>query len=132
MSHADPIADMLTRIRNAVRVRMDEVIIRSSRVCVGIAKVLHEQGYISDYDSIATTHQDNLRIKLKYSPLGEPVIHEIKRESKPSCRVYCAVSDVPKVLNGLGVSIVSTSAGVLSDQQCRELNIGGELLCSVS
>ena len=132
MSHADPIADMLTRIRNAVRVQHSEVNIRGSRVCLGVAKVLHEQGYISDYDKIATTHQDKLRIKLKYGGRGEAVINEIKRISKPSRRVYCAVKDVPQVLGGLGISIVSTSEGVLSDKQCRERNIGGELLCTVS
>ena len=132
MSHADPIADMLTRIRNAVRVQRNEVNIRSSGVCVGIAKVLHEQGYISDYDRIATTHQEQLRIKLKYGPLGEPVIHELKRISKPSRRVYCSVDDIPVVLAGLGVSIVSTSRGVLSDQECRVGNVGGEVLCTVN
>ena len=132
MSHADPIADMLTRIRNAVRVQHSEVNIRGSRACLGIAKVLHEQGYISDYDRIATAHQDKLRIKLKYGARGEPVINDIKRISKPSRRLYCAVKDVPQVLGGLGISIVSTSEGVLSDKQCRERNIGGELLCTVS
>ena len=123
---------MLTRIRNAVNVEMPQVTIRANRVCEGIAKVLLEQGYIGDYDRIATTHQDNLRITLKYGPLGEKVIHDLIRKSKPSCRVYCAVSDVPKVVGGLGVAIVSTSQGVISDDECRKRNIGGELLCTVS
>lgn len=132
MSHADPIADMLTRVRNASRVQKKMVTIRSSGVCVGIAKVLHEQGYISDYDRIETTHQENLRITLKYGSLGEAVIHEIKRISKPSRRVYCSVKDVPEVLAGMGVSIVSTSQGVLTGQECQVRNIGGEVLCTVS
>jgi small subunit ribosomal protein S8 len=131
MSHADPIADMLTRVRNAARVQKEHVVVRSSGVCVGIAKVLHEQGYIADYDRIETTHQEDLRITLKYGSLGEAVIHEIKRISKPSCRVYCSVKDVPEVLAGLGVSIVSTSQGVLAGLECQTRNIGGEVLCTV-
>jgi len=132
MSHADPIADMLTRIRNAVRIERPEVTIRASQVCEGIAKVLVEQGYICGYDRIATdTKQDILRIELKYGPQGEKIIREIARRSKPSCRVYRGVKDLPRVMGGLGIVVVSTSQGVLSDQQCREKNIGGELLCTV-
>ncbi len=132
MSHCDPISDMLTRIRNAVRVERDEVEVKASRVCEGIARVLREQGYIEDYDRIETANkQDILRIKLKYGPLGEKVIREIKRTSKPSCRVYCSVDELPVVMGGLGIAVVSTNKGVLSDQQCRESKIGGELLCTV-
>ena len=131
--HADPIADMLTRIRNAVKVQQEEVTIKASKVCEGIAQVLRDQGYIGDYDSIETGKNQNLlRIKLKYGPLGEQIIHEIKRLSKPSCRVYRGVEELPKVMGGMGVAIVSTNMGVLSDQQCREKNVGGELLCVVS
>lgn len=132
MSHCDPIADMLTRIRNAIRVDQPEVKIKASRVCEGIAKVMVEQGYIHEYDRIETANQDILRIKLKYGILGEHVIRDIKRCSKPSCRVYCSVDDLPKVLGGLGIAIISTNKGVISDQQCRELNIGGELLCTIN
>jgi len=133
MSHADPIADMLTRIRNAIRTDKDEVKVNASRICEGIAKVLQEQGYIEDYDRIETAHkQDLIRLVLRYGPDGEKVIHKISRWSKPSCRVYRAMKDLPKVMGGLGIAIVSTSKGVLSDQQCRRLNIGGELLCIVS
>ena len=133
MSHVDPIADMLTRIRNAVRTDKDEVKVNASRICEGIAKVLREQGYIKDYDRIETTHkQDLIRLQLKYGSDGEKVIHKISRWSKPSCREYRAVRDLPKVMGGLGIAIMSTSKGVLSDQQCRQLNIGGELLCTVS
>ena len=133
MSHADPIADMLTRIRNAVRIEREQVNIKASRVCEGIAKVMLEQGYIQDFGRIETGNkQDILRIELKYGPLGEEIIHEIKRCSKPSRRLYCSVDQVPKVLGGLGIAIVSTSQGVMSGQQCREKKIGGELLCTVS
>ena len=131
--HVDLIADMLTRIRNGISTERSEVNIKASGVCEGIAKTLREQGYIKDYDRIATaTNQDILRIKLKYGPLGEQVIHSITRSSKLSCRVYCGVSDLPKIMGGLGIVVVSTSQGVLSDQQCRERNIGGELLCEVT
>ena len=131
--HADPIADMLTRIRNAVRTEKTEVAVKASKVCEGVARVLREQGYIEDYDRIETAcKQDLLRINLKYGPLGEGVINRIERFSKPSCRRYCAVEDIPKVMGGLGIAIVSTNQGVLSDQQCRELNLGGEVVCVVN
>jgi len=132
MSHADPIADMLTRIRNAIRVQREHVNIRASRVCEGIARVMQQEGYIVGYDRITTGNQDFLRVELKYGPLGEDVIHDIRRYSKPSCRRYCAVTQIPRVMGGLGIAIVSTSQGVLPDQQCRRRNIGGELLCMIS
>lgn len=133
MSHADPIADMLTRIRNGARVESPEVTVKASRVCEGIAKVLTQQGYIKGYDRIETgTRQDILRVQLKYGPYGEQIIHEIKRMSKPSRRMYCAVDKLPKVMGGLGIAVVSTSAGVLSDSECRQRNMGGELLCIVN
>ncbi len=132
MSHCDPIADMLTRMRNAIRVEHPEVNVKATCVCEGVAKVLQQEGYIEDYDRIETANkQDILRVKLKYGRLGEKVLSEIKRCSKPSCRVYCSVDQLPKVMGGLGVAIVSTNQGVLSDHQCRERNIGGELLCTV-
>jgi len=132
MSHCDPIADMLTRIRNAIQVEHPEVKVKATRVCEGVAMVLRQEGYIEDYDRIETANkQDILRIKLKYGRLGEKVFSQIKRCSKPSCRVYCSVGELPKVMGGLGIAIVSTNQGVLSDQQCREKNVGGELLCTV-
>ena len=131
--HADPIADMLTRIRNAARTGRSEVNVKASGVCEGITKVLREQGYIADYDRIATAEkQDLLRLTLKYGPLGEQVIHSITRVSKPSCRVYRSVDELPRVMGGLGIAVISTSHGVLSDHQCRQKNIGGELLCEVT
>lgn len=128
---SDPISDMLTRIRNAVRVRHKQVSIPSSKLKVGIARVLKEEGYIVDFDVIKDTKQGILRIDLKYGSRGEDVIRSLKRESKPSCRVYRGVEDIPRVLDGLGIAIVSTPSGVLSDRQCREKNVGGELLCTV-
>jgi len=128
---SDPIADMLTRIRNAARVRRRQVKIPSSKIKVGIAKVLKEEGFISGYDVIEDTKQGVLRIDLKYGPRGEDVIHGLTRVSRGGCRVYRGVEDLPRVLDGLGIAIVSTPSGVLSDRACRERRVGGELLCTV-
>ena len=128
---SDPIADMLTRIRNAVRVRRKQVTIPSSRVKVGIAQVLRDEGYIDGFSVIEDTRQGILRIDLKYGPRGEDVIRDIQRLSKPGCRVYRGVADLPHVMDGLGIAIVSTNKGVLSDRRCREKSVGGELLCTV-
>ena len=133
MNNQDPIADMLTRIRNANRVGRRSVVIPKSKICSGIAQVLKDEGYIEEYDAIEdATHQGQLRIRLKYSLTGEKVIHAIDRASKPGCRVYRGVDALPRVLNGMGISIVSTSKGVMSDRKARESNVGGELLCTVS
>jgi small subunit ribosomal protein S8 len=128
---SDPIADMLTRIGNGLRAKKREVKIPCSGVKVGLASVLKEEGYIQDFDVIEDARQGILRITLKYTANGEPIINALRRESKPGRRVYRAVKDMPQVLNGLGVAIVSTSKGVLSDRKCREMHIGGELLCTV-
>lgn len=128
---SDPIADMLTRIRNAARARKVEVKIPSSKVKVGIANVLKNEGYVGDVDVIEDAKQGQLRIQLKYGRRGEDVIHTIRRASRPGCRRYVGVDGLPKVLDGLGIAIVSTSQGVLSDRTCRERRIGGELLCTV-
>jgi len=131
MSLSDPIADMLTRIRNSLRARHETVNIRASKICEGICRVLVDEGYISDYKRVEGPSQDVLRVYLKYGPQGEDVVTEIKRVSRPGKRVYGGVEDLPRPLNGLGVAIVSTSSGVMSDRQCREAKIGGELLCTV-
>ena len=128
---SDPVADMLTRIRNAVRVRRKQVSIPSSKLKVGIARVLLEEGYINGFDVVADAKQGVLRIDLKYGPRGEDIIHRIRRESKAGCRVYKKVGELPRVLDGLGISIVSTPKGVLSDRACREMNVSGEWLCTV-
>lgn len=132
MSLSDPIADMLTRIRNGGRVGKKEVRIRASGVCRGIAEVLKEEGYIKDYDFIEDGKQGIVRIFLKYSILGQHVITEISRVSKPGRRIYSGTDDLPDVLGGLGITIVSTSKGVMSDRNCRKDNVGGELICTVN
>ena len=128
---SDPIADMLTRIRNAVRMNRTEVKVPSSRLKVGIARVLKVEGYIGDYDLIEDDKQGILRINLKYGPRGEKVFQQLERVSTPGRRVYRKVNDLPTVLGGLGIGIVSTSNGVLSDRECRKQRVGGELLCTV-
>jgi len=132
MNNQDPIADMLTRIRNANRVGRRMVLIPRSKICLGIAQVLKDEGYIEDYASVDDATQGQIRVKLKYALNGDKVIHVIDRESKPGCRVYRGVNDLPKVLNGMGIAVVSTSKGVMSDRKAREANVGGELLCTVS
>jgi small subunit ribosomal protein S8 len=132
MNNQDPIADMLTRIRNANRVGRRLVQVPKSKICTGIAQVLKDEGYIDSFDVIDDAQQGLIRIKLKYSSNGSKVIHDLDRESKPGCRVYRKVEDLPRVLNGMGIAVVSTSKGVMSDRKAREANVGGELLCTVS
>jgi len=132
MNNQDPIADMLTRIRNANRVGRRMVLIPKSKICIGIAQVLKDEGYIDEFDVVDDERQGQIRVKLKYSNTGDKVIHAIDRQSKPGCRVYRAVDALPKVLNGMGIAVVSTSKGVMSDRKARENNVGGELLCTVS
>lgn len=132
MSLSDPIADMLTRIRNASQNKAKAVVCRNSKVCRGVAEVLQSEGYIKGFEVHDDGHQGSIHIDLKYGPRGEVILHKIKRESKPGRRLYTKVSDVPAPVQGLGISIVSTSSGVLSDRQCREKGVGGELLCTVS
>ena len=131
MSLTDPIADMLTRIRNAVRVFKPRVDVSGSKMCAGIARVLKEEGFIEDFRVIEDNKQGIVRLYLKYGPLGEPIINNIKRESRPGLRLYKPVGELPRVLNGLGIAVVSTSQGIMSDRQCRKANVGGELLATV-
>lgn len=128
---SDPVADMLTRIRNGLRARKTQVTMPSSRLKIGIARVLKDEGYIAGFDRVDDTKQGILRIDLKYGPRGEDVVVQIRRESKPGRRMYRGVQSLPKVLDGLGVAILSTSEGVLSDRECRTRGIGGEVLCTV-
>lgn len=132
MSLSDPIADMLTRIRNGVRISKEEVNVKATKVCEGVAGVLKQEGFIDGYDRIDDGRQGILRVKLKYAPDGEPAIREISRTSKPGRRIYSAVKELPVVMGGMGVVIVSTSKGVMSDRNCRSQNIGGEIICTVS
>lgn len=131
MGYNDTTSDMLTRIRNAARNAAEHVKCRNSKLCEGIAKVLKEEGYITDYAVIDDEHQGILRIELRYGPQGQSLFNVLKRESKPSRRVYVGVKDLPRPLAGLGIAIVTTSKGVMSDRQARSEQVGGELLCTV-
>lgn len=127
----DPIADMLTRIRNGLMARKAAVDVRASKINLGIARVLKSEGYIRGFQFAQTDVQGEIRVTLKYGPEGEMVIQELARHSKPSRRVYRGVKDIPRVMNGLGIAILSTPRGILSDRECRRQNVGGELLCTV-
>ena len=131
MSMTDPIADMLTRIRNGQKARIVSVSMPASKAKEAVAKVLKDEGYITSYATEGEVAASTLSVELKYFD-GVPVIERIQRASKPGLRIYRGKQDLPKVLGGLGVAIVSTSAGVMSDRQAREKGIGGEVLCIVS
>jgi len=127
----DPIADMLTRIRNAVSVEKPHVEVQSSKVKRGLAEVLKREGYIWDYEEVEASPVSVLKLELKYGPSGEKVIQKIKRVSKPGRRVYSHAKDLRPVLAGLGIRILSTSSGVISDREARQKKVGGEVLCEV-
>ncbi|MBC7360861.1 MAG: 30S ribosomal protein S8 [Candidatus Aminicenantes bacterium] len=131
MSLTDPIADMLTRIRNAVRAKKKEVNIPSSKLKIEIARILKEEGYIKSYKVIEDNKQGVLNITLKYTDDNQSAITGLRRVSKPGCRIYCTKDSIPKVLDGLGVVIISTSRGILTGKQCEELGLGGEVLCEI-
>jgi small subunit ribosomal protein S8 len=132
MGMTDPIADMLTRIRNANKGRFRTVRVPVSQMNINLAKVLKKSGYISNYDKIKDEKgKQVLEIILKYSDKKTSVITNIKRVSKPGRRVYVSADNIPKVLNGLGIAILSTSKGVVTDAEARELNVGGEVLCMI-
>ncbi len=127
----DPIADMLTRIRNGQRARFSQVDIPSSRLKVNIAKILKDEGFIKNLDVQPDKRQGILRVYLRYDDEANPLINGIRRVSKPSRRVYVRAREIPPVMSGLGVSILSTSRGLMTDRQARRENVGGEILCSV-
>jgi small subunit ribosomal protein S8 len=131
MSMTDPIADLLTRIRNAAGAKHQKVDVASSNLKVNIATVLRAEGFIKNYKVIADNKQGILRIYLKYIDEKDSVINEIKRISKPGSRVYVGSDDIPRVKNGLGIAILSTSKGILTDKSAQEAGVGGELLCTV-
>jgi len=131
MTMTDPIADMLTRIRNAIIASYDTVEIPSSKIKIDIAKILKFEGYIRNYKLVQGTTQGSIVIYLKYNDDKSPVIKGLRRISKPSCRVYARSKKVPKTLNNLGITVVSTSRGVMSDREARKAGVGGEVVCSV-
>lgn len=131
MSMTDPIADLLTRIRNATLAKLQKLDIPSSNMKVSIANVLRSEGFIKNYKVIADQKQGILRIYLKYIDEKDPVITEIKRVSKPGGRRYVKSDDIPRVKNGLGIAILSTSKGIITDKTAREAGVGGELICTV-
>ena len=131
MSMSDPIADMLTRIRNAQRVEKGEVAMPSSKIKAAIAQVLKDEGYIEGFQVVANDGKPELRIGLRYYA-GRPVIEQLERVSRPGLRIYKGREGLPQVMNGLGVAIVSTSRGVMTDRKARASGVGGEVLCYVS
>ncbi|MGD0584381.1 MAG: 30S ribosomal protein S8 [Oryzomonas sp.] len=131
MSMTDPVADMLTRIRNANMVKLQKVDIPSSNLKVNIANVLKQEGFIKNYKVISDNLQGVLRIYLKYIDEKDSVINEIKRVSKPGGRVYTKSEDIPVVKNGVGVAILSTSKGIITDNAARQAGVGGELICTI-
>ena len=131
MSISDPLADMLTRIRNARMVKFESLEMPYSKLRRGVAEILKKEGYISDYQVVKDNLQGVLKVSLKYDQNRNPVISGLKRVSKPGCRVYVKSGDIPKVMSGLGIAIISTSSGIFTDREARQKGIGGELLCTV-
>lgn len=132
MSLTDPIADMLTRIRNAVMARHEFVLIPASKIKISIAKVLKEEGFVRDYEVLkGNTQQRVIKIHLSYSDKKQPLLNGLQRVSKPGLRVYCQKGQIPRVFGGLGIAILSTSKGVLTGQQAWKKGVGGEILCNV-
>lgn len=131
MVMTDPIADFLTRIRNANTAMKDSVEVPASKMKKAIAGILKEEGYIRDWEFIEDSHQGVIRVYLKYGEKREHVISGLKRISKPGLRVHVGKEDVPRVLNGLGIAIITTPQGVITDKQAREAGVGGEVICYV-
>ena len=131
MSVSDPIADMLTRIRNAILVRHDSVAVPSSRMKQAIAKILKEEGFIADYEMLKGKTHRAIKLHLKYDEKNQPIISGLERVSKPGLRVYVGQKEIPRVYGGLGVAILSTAKGIMTGQQAWRRKIGGELLCYV-
>ena len=126
----DPIADMLTRIRNANKAKFEKVEIPSSKIKVSIARILKEEGYIRNFAVVTDNKQGVLQIAMKYEGKGGAIISEIKRVSKPSCRMYVDKDNIPMIRSGLGLAILSTSKGIMSDKEARRQQVGGEVICT--
>ena len=131
MNMTDPIADMITRIRNGVRARLPKVDVPASGLKREIARILKDEGFISNFKSVEDDKQGMLRVYLKYGPGMERVITDVQRVSKPGCRIYCAKDAIPRVYGGLGINILSTSRGVMTGREAAKTGVGGEILCNV-
>jgi small subunit ribosomal protein S8 len=131
MTTSDPIADMLTRVRNALNARHQKVDVPSSKLKVELARILKEEGYILNYKMADEGAQKTIRLYLKYTPTNQPAISKIERISRPGCRVYVGSKDIPKVLGGLGINILTTPRGLMTGRDARKENVGGELLCQI-
>ncbi|MBW1990617.1 MAG: 30S ribosomal protein S8 [Deltaproteobacteria bacterium] len=131
MSMTDPIADMLTRIRNAGQAGHEKVDIPASRMKIALARIFKEEGFIKNYKVIKDNRQGILRIYLKYDSNNRPLIRRIERVSRPGLRIYAGYDELPRVQGGLGVAVISTSKGILTDRQARKLKVGGEILCQI-
>lgn len=131
MSMTDPIADMLTRVRNASSASKQSTVIPSSKKLVDIARIMKDEGYIEDYEVVSVEPQDELVVTLKYGPKKERTITGIRRISKPGLRVYAKKDDLPRVLGGLGVAVISTSSGVMADRDARKAGVGGEVIAYI-
>ena len=131
MTISDPVADMLTRIRNAVMVRHDSVLVPSSKIKVAIARILKEEGFITDYEMVKGKTHQTIKIQLKYDENNEPMITGLERVSKPGLRVYVGQKEIPRVAGGLGIAVLSTSKGLMTGQDAWRQGIGGELLCYI-
>ena len=131
MGMTDPIADLLTRIRNASAVNHDKVIIPASNLKLRVVNLLHQEGFVRNFKVIQDGLQDSICVYLKYNDQNHPAITHLERVSSPGCRAYVKAKNIPRVRSGLGIAIISTSRGVMSDRQARALSIGGEHLCSV-
>jgi small subunit ribosomal protein S8 len=131
MNMTDPIADMLTRIRNGVRAKLAKVDVPSSKLKVEIARILRDEGFISNYKAVEDDKQGVLRVYLKYGPGMERVITDVQRVSRPGCRIYCGKDAIPRVYGGLGINILSTSRGLMTGRTAARDGVGGEILCNV-
>lgn len=127
----DPIADMLTRVRNALGARHSKVDVPASRLKIEIARILKEEGYINNYKVSGDGSRKSIRIYLRYGPKGEMVISHLQRVSKPGCRQYAGSAEIPNILGGMGLNIISTSRGVMTGKQARRARLGGEVLCNI-
>lgn len=132
MTMTDPVSDLLTRIRNASAARHDSVDVPSSKLKLEIVRILKDEGYLSGYHQVQDNKQGMIRIQLRYATGKSPVISSLERVSRPGCRVYASKSEIPSVLGGLGVCVVSTSQGVFTGKQAQEKGLGGEVLCTIS